>query len=266
MNRKSQFSFIHSCPNAILIVLLVIPFLLNSCVTQRTLEYIHKSPKSQAVYSEAAFSDYLLQPSDALYIQISSLDDAASNVFAQSGGSQSALDPYSAYLNSYTIDRDGYVRLPVIGRILVSGKTTLQVTELIRDSVENILSLPVISVKLVNQYVSVLGEVRSPGHYVFSQDKLTIFNALGMAGDITSYGNRKQVNLTRNVSGKIISKSLDLTSPDILSSNYFYIQPNDLIYVKPIRKRFWGMEQFPFTLILSTITTGLVIYTFIQQQ
>jgi polysaccharide export outer membrane protein len=246
--------------------LLAAVVILNSCVTQRNLEYIHSKQKSSAVFKEAAFSEYYLQPSDALYIQISSLDDAASNVFAQAGGQQTTLDPYSAYLSSYTIDQNGFVLLPVIGKIQASGKTTVQVSELIRDSVENILSLPVITVKLVNQYVSVLGDVENPGHYVYSQDKFTIFDALSMAGDITPYGNRRQVVLTRSENGKSVRINLDLTSTDIISSRYYFIQPNDMIYVKPLQKRVWGMEQFPFSIVFSAITTGLLIYTiFIQQ-
>jgi polysaccharide export outer membrane protein len=241
-------------------------FILSSCVTQRNLEYLHKDKKAPAEFSEPQFTEYHLQPNDALYIQISSLDDASTNIFAQSGRQQFTLDPYSAYLSSYTIDQEGYIQLPVIGRIKATGKTTLQVSQMIKDSVENILSLPVVSVKLVNQYVSILGEVNSPGHYIYSQDKFTIFNALGLAGDITPYGNRKQVILTRNEDGKTIHVNFDLTSSDILSSKYYYVQPNDMIYVKPLSKRLWGMEQFPFTIIMSIITTGIVVYTFIQQQ
>jgi len=240
-------------------------FFFNSCITQRDLEYMKKDKHTPVVVNEAAFAEYKLQPSDALYIKISSLDDAASNVFAQSGGVQTTLDPYSAYLSSYTVDQEGFVNLPVIGKIQASGKTTVQVTELIKDSVKNILSLPIITVKLVNQYVSVLGEVRNPGHYVYSQDKLTIFNALGLAGDIAPYGNREHVTLIRNENGKTIRVNFDLTNPKVLTSDYFYIQPNDLIYVKPMKKRIWGMETIPFALIFSTITTGLLIYTIIRQ-
>jgi polysaccharide biosynthesis/export protein len=265
MCNKTNFSSNLALGKFIRILSLAFMVFLNSCVTQRDLEYMKKDRHTPVAIKEAQFSEYKLQPTDALYIQINSLDDAASNVFAQSGGSQNSLDQYSAYLSSYTVDQEGFVQLPVIGKIKASGKTTVQVTELIRDSVKNILSLPVITVKLVNQYVSVLGEVRVPGHYVYSQDKFTVFNALGLAGDISAYGNRKQVTLIRNENGKTVRITFDLTSPDILTSDYFYIQPNDLIYVKPMRKRIWGMETIPFVLIFSTITTGLLIYTIIQQ-
>lgn len=266
MNRTSRFSCIHLYGKGILTFLLVIPWLINSCISQRDLEYIRKDTKTPIAFDEAKYADYLLRPNDALYIKISSVDDASSNIFAQADEMTGSIDPYSAYLNSYTIDREGFVQLPVIGMIKASGKTTMQVSQIIKDSVENILSMPVVTVKLVNQYVSILGEVNNPGHFVFSQDKFTIFNALGMAGDITPYGDRKHVIITRNEFGKTTKRSFDLTNPNILSSDYYYIQPNDLIYIKPMRKRIWGVEEFPFSLIMSTITTGLVIYTFINQQ
>jgi polysaccharide export outer membrane protein len=247
------------------IVVIIFPLLLSSCVVQRDLKYMQDAKKTQDTYNEAVHNDYQLRSNDALYIQINSLDDVASNVFAQSTAIYT-LDPYSAYMTSYTVDKEGFIELPVIGRIQVSGKTTIQVSEMIKDSMVNILSHPMVTVKLVNQYVSVLGEVRSPGHFVFSQDNLTIYDALGLAGDISIYGNRRDVTLVRNKDGKNVRTSIDLTRADILSSPYYFIQPNDFIYVSPMRKRFWGFEQFPFAVILTTISTALVIYTYVQNQ
>jgi polysaccharide export outer membrane protein len=264
MNRKSQISCLHSNPKAILTAFVIFPLLFNSCVTQRNLEYMRSNKNKQVEYKEAEYSEYRLKPNDALFININSLDDAASNVFAQSGV-QPTLEPYGAYMNSYTVDKEGFVQLPVIGKINVSGKTTSEVSDLIKDSVINILSLPTVTVRLVNRYVSVLGYVGSPGHYVYSQDKFTIFNAIGLAGDINEYGNRSEVILTRNENGKNSRIIIDLTRADILSSPYYFVQPNDLIYVSPLRKRFWGMQEFPFSLIFSTITTTLLIYTLFQQ-
>lgn len=239
---------------------------ISSCVTQRNLEYMRKDNATPTVYNAPLFSDYKLQNDDALYIHITSLDDASSNVFGQNAMQQGGMDQYGAYLSSYTIDQNGYVQLPVIGKIKALGKTTNEVSELIRDSVQNILSMPTVTVKLVNQNVSVLGEVHAPGHYVFNQDKLTIFNALGLAGDLTEYGDRKHVSLVRFENGKNVRYIFDLTDPNVLSSSVYYIQPNDLIYVKPIKKRIWGMQEFPFSLLLSIVTTTLVVVTFIQQQ
>jgi len=119
-------------------------------------------------------------------------------------------------------------------------------------------------VKLVNRYVSVLGEVRNPGHFPLSQDKLSIYDALAMAGDITVFGNRENVILVRNEKEENIRVNIDLNRSDILASEYYQLRPNDIIYVKPLRKRFWGFDQFPFAVILSAITTALLIYTVVE--
>jgi len=135
---------------------------------------------------------------------------------------------------------------------------------MLKDSLKNVLSLPVVSVKLVNRYVTVLGEVRNPGHYPFSQDRLSIFSAIGLAGDVTDYGNRNEVILIRNENKINTRYNIDLTKSEILATNFYYLRPNDLIYVKPLRNKFWGMRQFPFTILFSTITTGLLIYNVIK--
>jgi polysaccharide export outer membrane protein len=246
-------------------LLLFFLILSSSCVTQRNVEYLQDKSKAAKTFNEALIGDYRLKPSDELYIQINSLDDAAANVFSGTGSQQlvsmGTIQPYGASLISYTIDKDGYLLLPVIGRISVRDKTTTQVSELIKDSLTNILSQPIVSVKMVNRYVSVLGEVRNPGHYAYAQDKLTIYDALGLAGDITEYGNRDEVILTRNENGKNIRTVVDLTRSEILASEYYYLRPNDMIYIKPLNKKFWGMRQFPYTVLLSTITTAILLYS-----
>jgi polysaccharide export outer membrane protein len=242
--------------------------LISSCVTQHNLEYMQDKNKTIKTFSEAQIADYRLKPNDELYIQISSLDEAAANVFTGTSTQQayymSSISPYGASLISYAIDRDGYLLLPYIGRLLVKDKTTAEVIESIKESLKNILSQPVVSVKLVNRYVSVLGEVRSPGHFAYAQDKLTIYDAISLAGDITVFGNREEVILTRNEDGKNIRINVNLNRSDILSSEYYNLRPNDIVYVKPLRKRFWGMDQFPYAVILTTITTALLIYTVIK--
>lgn len=241
--------------------------LLSSCVTQKNVEYMQDKRKSNLVYSEAPIEDYRLKPGDDLFIQITSLDDASASIFSGSGSQVlygGSIQPYGASLISYQIDKEGYLHLPVIGSLIVKDKTITQVSEMLKKSLENVLNQPMISIKLVNRYVSVLGEVRTPGHFSYAQGKLTIYDALGFAGDITDYGNREEIVLTRNENGKNICINVDLTQSDILASEYYYVRPNDLIYVKPLKKKLWGMRQFPFAIILSTITTSLLIYSYIE--
>lgn len=261
MNSKpnSLFDSFHS---NILTALIIFLGLLSSCVTQRKVEYLQDSNKNIKNFKEAEFPDYKLKPNDELYIQINSLDEAAANVF--SNGKQDpylgSMQPYGASLMSYSIDKEGYLLLPVIGKILVKDKTLSEISIILKDSLNHILNQPVVTVKLVNRYVSVLGEVSNPGHYPYSQDKLTIYDALGLAGDITDYGNRNQVILIRNVNGENIRINVNLTNSEILASEYYNLRPNDIVYVKSLRNKFWGMRQFPFTILFSTLTTGLLIY------
>ena len=233
---------------------------MSSCVTQRKVEYLQDNNNTS--FKESVFEDYRLKPNDELYIQINSLDEAAANVFSYSRQDPylGSMQPYGASLMSYSVDREGYLLLPVIGKILVKDKTVAEVSLLLRESLAHILNQPIVSVKLVNRYVSVLGEVNNPGHFPYAQDKLSIYDALGLAGDITDYGNRKEIVLIRNIDGENLRIRIDLTKSEILSSNYYNLRPNDIVYVKPLKNKFWGMRQFPFSILFSTITTGLLIY------
>lgn len=238
---------------------------LSSCITQSSVEYLQDGSKFSTFFNEAQIDDYKLKPGDELYIQISSIDDATSNVFSSTNTQQNvnigSTQSYGAYLSSYTVNRDGFLLLPVIRPIPVQGKSITQVSDTIKKSLVNILNQPQVTVKLVNRYISVLGEVKVPGHFVYTQDKLTIFDAISLAGDITDYGNRKEVTITRNEDGKILRISVDLTRSDILASNYYYLRPNDIIYIKPLRQKYWRLQQIPYAIILSTITTGLFFYS-----
>jgi polysaccharide biosynthesis/export protein len=256
---------ISSCRNKNMLALVTFFILLTSCVTQHKVEYVRDKNKSIRDFSESEFPDYTLKSNDELFIRINSLDEGAANVFSrgEDQASSTAISPFSASLMSYQVDKEGYLILPVIGNILVKGKTLTQVSEILKDSLYNVLNQPIVTVKLVNRYVTILGEVLNPGHFSYSQEKLSIYNALGLAGDITDYGNRNEVILLRNENGKNFRINLNLTKSQILTSDYYYLRPNDVVYVKPLRNKFWGMRQFPFSLFFSTITTGLLIYNVI---
>lgn len=260
-NYKSQDRII---PEIAMIVLVIV---MSSCVGQSKVEYLQDRDKNIKSFEEAEYPDYRLKPNDELYIQINSLDEGAANVFSNTSNQQynsNAMSPYGASLMSYSIDKDGYLLLPVIGSLLIKDKTIKEVTTIIRDSLSHILNQPVVSIKLVNRYISVLGEVKSPGHYPYSQDKLTIFDAIGLAGDITDYGNRSKVILIRNENGDNIRANLNLSRSEILASGFYYLRPNDIVYVKPLKNKFWGMREFPFSIVFSAITTGLLLYNVLK--
>ena len=244
---------------------LTIAVFFSSCVTQRDLEYLRVKDMNDKVlqsYDQAKIPDYKLQINDELNIDIKSLDDPSTNVFQQISPQISGYTtPFSASLTSYMIDKSGNIQLPVLGNIHVEDKTVPEVITMLQDSLEQILSFPQVKVKLVNRFVSVLGEVKNPGHFSYSQEKLTIYDALSMAGDISTYGDRNDVVLARNENGKNLRINIDLTSANIMSNEYYYMRPNDIIYVKPMSKRFWGFYQFPWAVLLSSVSTAVLLYT-----
>jgi polysaccharide biosynthesis/export protein len=250
-----------------LLFIFLLTALISSCVTQRELEYLQDKNENIKAFKEAEFPDYRLKPNDELYIQVNSLDDAEAKIFSnerQDLSNLGSIQPYGASLISYTIDKEGYLLLPVIGRIPVRDKTVSEVIGMIKDSLKGILNQPIVSVKLVNRFISVLGEVNNPGHFSYSQDKLTIYDALGLAGDIGDYGNRETVILIRNENGQNNRINVNLNNSEMLSSNYYYLRPNDIVYVKPMKEKFWGLRQFPYAVIISTITTAILLYSVLQ--
>ncbi len=238
-------------------------FILSSCGIQRKTQYLQVKNNSKSEYTNnAAQQDYKLKPKDALFIQISSLDDATATISSNSSATNYPMDPYGASLLSHTIDKEGYLELPVIGKLNVKDKTIGEVTSIIKESLRNVLNQPMVSVKLVNRFVSVLGEVKTPGHFVFSEEKITIFDALGLAGDVTDYGNLKNVILVRNEQDINKRIELNLLSSEILSSPYYFLKPGDIIYVKARKSKFWGFREFPFGTILSAITTTVLVLSY----
>jgi polysaccharide export outer membrane protein len=266
MNTAEFYENLKLASKTVALGILSVFILLSSCVTQRYVEYIQDHNNTVKAFTEAEFPDYKLKANDELYIQINSLDEAAANVFSNSGQITQAIDPYSASLLSYSVDKNGYLLLPVIGNIFVKDKTLSEVSLILRDSLNHILNQPVVKVKLVNRYVSVLGEVGNPGHYPFSQEKLSVFDAIGLAGDITDYGDREHIILVRNENGENTRINLSLTNSGLLASGYYYLRPNDILYIKPLKNKFWGMRQFPWSVLFSAFTSGLLLYEIITRQ
>ncbi len=266
MITNPRSSFIGIFSNKHLQLLTLFFFSLTSCILQRNVEYLQDENQSIKAFDEAEFPDYKLKPNDQLFIQVKSLDEGAANIFTTAGNQafmgSGSFDPY---LMSYSIDKDGRLLLPVIGNVLVRDKTTMEVAMMLKDSLLNILNQPIVSVKLVNRNVSVLGEVRSPGHFTYGQEKLSVYSAIGLAGDINDFGNRNNVVLLRNEKGQNIKINIDLTRSDLLTSDYYYLRPNDILYVKPRKVKYWSNRQSNVSFFFSTITTGLLIYSFIKQ-
>ncbi len=258
--------YLHASRYAVQIALILLIF--ASCVPQKKIKYLQTLQEQDTTnaYVNKRPLDYKIQPNDNLYIRIFSLDEKTYlffNMVSSSNQNQYANDA-SIYLNSYTVDREGYIDFPIVGKILVKDLTVEQVKEVLQTNVDEYLNETMVVVKMVNFKITILGEVRGPGVLTIYQDEINIFEAIAMAGDLTDYANRKKIALVRQTTNGSKVVYLDLNKADIMSSEYFYMMPNDIIYASPLGIKQWGFAAFPYALIFSAISTALLLINYFK--
>jgi polysaccharide biosynthesis/export protein len=239
--------------------------LLTSCVPQKKIIYLQSKEDAppDENYLNKTKKDTKIEAFDQLYISINSLDQVGYNPFKQEAGASNSLTESSFSVLNYTVNDSGNVFLPFLGRIKLQGYTLDQAAELIQKSCKKILNNPAVTIHFVNNTVTILGEVQRPGTYNYPKSQLSIFKAIGLSGDITEYGNRKKVLLIREQGDKIYKYRLDLTQNDIIGSEFYYLRPNDVIYIEPLWIRRWGVQNFndlPFSVLFTGITTAITTY------
>lgn len=235
-----------------------------SCVSQKKLSYLRTVTAASADSINQNFHDVreaTIKCNDALTITVNALDAEAAMPF----NLPLAANPTSLTSNNittvgslqyYTVDTDGNINFPVLGLIHVEGMTTSQVRDMLTEMVSQSIKDPIINIHYLNYHVTVLGEVNTPGVYTVSNgERFTIFDALGMAHDLTLYGKRQNVLVTRENNGKLEFARIDLTDKSIFTSPFYFLQQNDVIYVEPNNAR--GIASQNISLYLSMIGTIL---------
>jgi polysaccharide export outer membrane protein len=207
---------------------------------------------------------YRLQVNDILYIDIKAENDANVALFkTQQGNQVGNTNPASGlYFSGYDVDRHGNIRIPYIGEVNVLGYTEDEVRKKIEVELGNFLKNPemvFVTVKLSGIQFVVTGEVGSPGTVNLAQNQVSIIDAIANAGEITELGNRENVLLIRKTLDGVKKYSLDLTKIDIFESDSFYIQPNDIIYVAPLKQKAWGTG----TTGLQSFSTVVTVLSFL---
>jgi polysaccharide biosynthesis/export protein len=246
---------------------LMLIILLSSCNQYKRFTYLQVPAGSKDTLYAQKLAPYKLQPADNLYIKVSSLTSKSTqDLFNSESGASSTLMSGAGgglYLTGYVLDKDGYITVPVLGKINVAGLTVNEVTTKIQEQIQKISSDARVEIKLVSFKISILGEVGSPGQYTIFNDKANILELLAMAHDITYNGNRKKILILRSFITGIQPINIDLTKRSLLNSENYYLQPNDIIYIEPykttgFRLRIGDYSQF-LTMITSTITAILLI-------
>ncbi|WP_243732494.1 polysaccharide biosynthesis/export family protein [Pedobacter metabolipauper] len=214
----------------------------------------------------AAFNGQLIQPDDILNITIQTVDPAATTVVNQTpaAASSGASDGISA-INGFLVDEDGNVEVPVLGVVKLSGMTTTKARGVIRSIAARYYKNPTVQVRFSNFKITVLGEVNKPASYTMPNEKVTVLDAIAFAGDLTIYGKRDNILLIRDNGDKKDVIRINLNSSDLISSPYFNLKQNDVIYVEPNKARIAVNSAPTRQLITMTLSIVAVVITILSR-
>ena len=237
--------------------------LLTSCVPFKDTLYLEKNKEKVAdiEINADAYKPYRLQVDDILSVEIKSNNNKDVEVFSKTGNNtQGIVNQDQLYFDGYQIDGFGNIRIPVIGLVNVQGQTVDEVGKLLEKKLLEEYFTPAsnlfVNVKLAGIRYTINGEIGSTGTKTVYQDKLNILEAIANSGDIPITGNKKDVVVMRKIPTGYQSESLDLTDAKVINSQYFYLKPNDYIYVKPLKQKSTGLGLN----VLQTFTTVISLF------
>lgn len=262
-----------------ILFLALVGFLLASCVTSRKVNYMQEPDRYIPSYADTlSFEDYVLRIGDRLYVYVYSTDENVQKMY-NSGGANSAQmrqqmgngalgGSYDLY--TYLIDEEGNIDFPTIGKIYVQGMTTRDVKHKLEEELGTLLkeipgySTISVEVNIVNRSFSIIGA--QSGRYMINKEKMTIFEALALAGDLGEFNSRKEIKLVREKNGVTTIKTFDARSKDLVNSEYYYIEPNDIIYIRQIPGYSFGINHVTTAIgvTAATISFGVFIYSIVQ--
>ena len=259
--------------------LAIVGFLMASCVTARKVNYMQEPDRQIPSYADTLqFEDYVLRKGDRLYVYVYSLNEEVQKMYNAGGSNasqmrqqmQSGSQTGSYDLYTYLVDDEGYIDFPTIGKIFVQGLTTRDVKFELEKALGTLLqeipgyNMVSVEVNIVNRSFSIIGA--QSGRYMINKEKMTIFEALAMAGDLGEFNSRKEIKLVREKNGVTTIKTFDARSKDIVNSEYYYIEPNDIIYIRQIPGYSFGINHVTTVIgvTAATISFGVFIYSIVQ--
>ena len=233
----------------------------HSCLETKNISYFNNAVDT--LYAENIDErEIIIQPNDILSISIGSLNAEASAVFNTSNNyviSASTAAGSNTQSSGYLVNTDGYIQLPILGNIKAAGFSKKDLKQRITNIIieKKLLIDPIVNIRHMNFEVTVIGEVGHPTVITVPSEKISMLKALGLAGDITIYGKKENVLLIREINGKKKVNHVDLNSPKFLNSPYYYLKPNDVVYVEPNKNKLASVERG--RQILPAILSGLSV-------
>lgn len=240
----------------------------SSCIPQKKMLYMQVKNESDTLtsFNNERKIDYRVQPGDNLYIRVVTLDEKTTLLLnpLSSGSGNNISSDASVYLNSYNVNEGGYLDFPMTGEILIKNMTIEEVKTILQEKLQVYMKEFVVIVKLVNYNITLLGEVKRPGQYKVYQDNINLFEAVSMSGDLTDFANRNKVAIIRqNKTGSEVVY-VDMTKRDILLSDYYYLKPNDIVYVQPVKGKQFTFANFPYGIVFGFISSTVLVLSYIK--
>jgi len=263
MNKYYFFSF------KSLILIGVVALLFSSCIPQKKMLYMQVKDDADTLttFKNERKIDYRIQPGDNLFIRVVSLDEQTTmllNPLSSAYGSAQLNNDASIYLNSYTVEEDGYLDFPLTGKIFVKNLNIEEIKVQVKESLHVYLKEFVVIVKLVNFNITMLGEVTRPGQYKIYQTSINLFEAVSMASDLTDFANRNKVAIIRQTKTGSEVTYVDMTKRDILLSDYYYLKPNDIVYVQPVKGKQFTFAEFPYAVVFGFISSTILLLNYFK--
>lgn len=265
-------SLIKSAKPALL--LFAIAIIMQSCIPHKELVTLNgnetlppnfKSERLMHTTQTQHFKVYQIQPYDQLMIKLNAYEGSTEEFLNREfstqtqSGQNMEFDPASLYFNTYTVDKEGYLHLPIIEKMKVADLTTAQIKEKLDAAYKPYITYASTNVKMANNRITIMGEVNNPGvHYLYN-DQNSILDAIGMAGDFTDFANRKKVKLLRQSDEGLQTIYLNMNRSEFMYSPFFWIQPYDVIYVEPTKRKSRDVGANTTGIVLSGISVGVLI-------
>jgi polysaccharide export outer membrane protein len=251
--------------NIPLTLILILLFTLSSCGSKKDIVYFQDLNNIQNLIDSSCY-ELKIKPHDNLLITVSSLNTEASDVFnlikLKQGG-----NAYNMEWQGYLVDDKGDINFPVIGCVHIGGMTKLEALDLLQHKISRFIDDPVVNIRFLNYKIFILGAVNRPGAYTVHEEKISVTEALALAGDMSIYGNRRDVIIGRIENGEKKFYHLDMTSAAVFFSEAYYLRQNDILYIQPNKTLIQSSINFnPYiTVVLSSLTFLFSLYTFFSK-
>ncbi len=250
----------------------IVAIVLSSCVPQKKMIYMQVKEDSDTLtnFVNDRKIDYRVQPGDNLYIRVVTLDEMTTMLLnpltntGRGGGAAISGNDATIYLQSYTVNEAGYLDFPMTGEIFVRNMNVDEIRDAIKEKLSEYLKELVVVVKLVNFNITLLGEIKNPGIYKIYQTNINLFEAISLGRDLTDFANRNQIAIIRQTKTGSSVHYVDMTKRDILSSEFYYLKPNDIVYALPVKGKQFTFANFPYGVVFGFISTTILMLNYFQ--